>query len=51
LIIMDYLAISILHMPLIIIVTFYTIYGIIALIIGKENRYLSLLNKMKALLT
>jgi len=34
---MDYLIVSILHIPLFIIVTFYTVYGIIALIIGKEN--------------
>jgi len=44
---MDYLTVSILHIPLFIIVTFYTVYGIIALIIGKENRYLSILNNMK----
>jgi len=44
---MDYLTVSILHIPLFIIVIFYTVYGIIALIIGKENRYLSILNNMK----
>ncbi len=44
---MDYFTITVLHIPLIIVVIFYTIYGIIALIIGKESRYLSILNKIK----
>ncbi len=44
---MDYLTVTVLHIPLIIVVIFYTIYGIIALIIGKESRYLSILNKIK----
>jgi len=47
LIVVDYLTVTVLHIPLIIVVIFYTIYGIIALIIGKENRYLSILNEIK----
>jgi cellulose synthase/poly-beta-1,6-N-acetylglucosamine synthase-like glycosyltransferase len=43
----DYLTVTVLHIPLIIVVIFYTIYGIIALIIGKESRYLSILNEIK----
>ena len=46
-IVVDYFTVTVLHIPLIIVVIFYTIYGIIALIIGKESRYLSILNKIR----